>query len=198
MQTAEYDHNDFTNSKQDEADKSLLVKFYYKSVENKSESIKEGRPVFVEKEYVSIQVPGSRDLVARPAKIQDRERFPRHYQAFRNRVELPETGTPLQEWTAISRSLADQLAFTGIKTVEQLADLNDNLMHDIRGAQGLKQKAKDWLALSEDEAIVGQLRAELDQRDKVISTQTEQIKAMMERLDEVESELDKPKSKKGK
>jgi len=186
MQTAEFDHNDFNTGQQSKADESLLVKFYIKSVKDNDASSQEGRPIFKEREYIEITIPGSRDLVTRPARVEDKERFPRHYEAFQQRIEMPVEGTPLVEWPAINRSFADELAFLNIKTVEQLADLNDNSMN-FMGAQNWKAKAKDWLEATKDDGVLSQLRDELELRDVTISTQADQIADLVSRLDELEA-----------
>ena len=84
MQSLDYDYTDHTDSQQEEADRSLLVKFYHHSVKSERESSIEGRPVFKEKEYIDIRVPGQRDSVIRPASQRDKDRFPRHYAASTN------------------------------------------------------------------------------------------------------------------
>ncbi len=188
MQTAEYNHEDFQSNNQSAADKTLLVKFYLKSVNDKAASAEEGRPIFKETEYIDIKVPGQRDGIARPATARDVSRFPEHYQAFKNRIEMPVEGTPLSEWAAVSRSLADQLAFQNIKTVEQLAALNDSNMTFMPGLQNFKQKAKDWLESTKDGAILSQLRDELTERDTQIKTQEKLIEKLTKRLDKLEKE----------
>ena len=190
MQTAEYDYNDFDVSKQNAADKTLLVKFYYYSMPDKPSSAEAGRPMFKEVEMIDIKVPGQRDGVARPASMRDKQRFPLHYQAFKNRMEAPSEGTPLSEWPAISRSFADQLSFANIKTVEALADLNDNLMHGIPGISNYKQKAKDWLESTKDDAVLSQMRDELTSRDTTIAEQTKSIELLTKRLEKLEAAED--------
>ncbi len=187
MQTADFDHNDFNPQLQSEADKKLLVKFYSKSVPDNDASAREGRPMFKDKEYVDIRVPGARDGVGRPATPRDKQRFPMHYSAFQQRIEAPVDGTPLSEYPAISRSLAEQLSFQNIKTVEQLADLNDNLMHTIPGAQNFKQKAKDWLEATKDDGVLSRMRDELSQRDAKLDEQAGQIAGLLKRLDALET-----------
>lgn len=186
MQTADFDYNDFASNQQSEADKKLLVKFYTKTVPDNDASAAEGRPMFKDKEYVDIRVPGARDGVGRPATPRDKQRFPQHYLAYKNRMEAPLEGTPLSEYPAISRSLADQLSFQNIKTVEQLADLNDSLMHTIPGAQNFKQKAKDWLESTKDDGVLSRMRDELSQRDLKIQEQGDQLAGLLKRLDAME------------
>jgi hypothetical protein len=189
MQTAEFNHEDFEAQRQNEADKTLLVKFYLFSTPDKTATIAEGRPMFKEVEMIDIRVPGQRDGVARPASPRDKARFPDHYTAFKNRTEAPTDGTPLTEWPAISRSFADQLSFLNIKTVEQLAGLNDNAMHQVPGIQNYKQKAKDWLEYTKDESIVGKLRDEITERDSKIEELAGNLETLLARV----AELEKPK-----
>ena len=193
-QVAEYNHEDFDPRNQDKADETLLVKFYYKSIPDKAASAEEGRPMFKEAEMIDIKVPGQRDGVARPATPRDKNRFPRHYAAFKNRMEAPSDGTPLTEWPAISRSFADQLSFANIKTVEQLAALNDNAMHNLPGIQNFKQKAKDWLEYTKDEAIVGRLRDEITERDAKIEELTGNMETLLTRVEQLEKPTPKKKA----
>jgi len=188
METYEIDHTIFTQQ-QKEADKALLVRFYTKSVQDRTQSAKEGRPIFRDKEYVEIRFPGNRtDAVARPATAADKARFPEHYKAFKDRVDMPEVGTPLSEWPAISRSQAEELAFYHIKTVEQLASVNDAQGQKFMGFNGLRQKAKEFLELSRGVVEATQLRDELKQRDDMIATMQKQLDQLMS-----QSKEEKPK-----
>ncbi len=144
MQTAEFNHEDFGN--QSEADKSLMVKFYYKDVQNKLKSKAEGRPIFTEKTYIEIRVAGQRDVqAARPATHADKQRFPRHFEAFEKRVEPPTEGMPLAEWPKITRTQAEELAFLNVKTVEQLAGMKDSNLQQFMNGYKLRDGAVKWL-----------------------------------------------------
>ncbi len=151
MQTADFNHNDFTNTA--EADKTLMVKFFYKNVQNKMETVKQGRAIFKEKTYIEIRVAGQRDaLVCRPATYNDKQRFALHFDAFEKRVAPPTEGTPLMEWNSVSRSQAEELAFIHIKTVEQLSTVKDSNIRNFMGGYTLKEKAKKWLENNDSEA----------------------------------------------
>jgi hypothetical protein len=145
MQTADFNPDDFTQSGQSALDEQLFVRFYLKERQHPSASKEAGRPIFREVEYVEIRAPGSRDFVARPAKEKDRARFPRHYAAFKQRIEAPQEGTPLKEWSLVTRSQAEELAFFNVKTVEQLAETADVHLSNFMGGSGLKRKAQEWL-----------------------------------------------------
>lgn len=178
MQTADYDHNDFTNTA--EADKALMVKFFYKNVQNKLETQKQGRPVFREKTYIEIRIAGQRDAQAcRPATHQDKQRFAAHFEAFEKRMEPPTEGMPLAEWALISRTQAEELSFLHIKTVEQLATVKDSNMQNFMGGYGLREKAVKWLETSSAETV--------DREKEEMRTELAELKAVVAKL------LEKPK-----
>ena len=114
------------------------------------ESQKQGRPIFKEKLYVEIRVPGQRDIQAcRPATHADKNRFPRHLEAFEKRVEAPTEGMPLIEWPKITRSQAEKLAFLNVKTIEQLAGMKDSNIQQFMGGYALREKAIKWLEFND-------------------------------------------------
>jgi hypothetical protein len=180
MGIADYDVSDFEQGRQAEQDAKLLVKFYYRTVPDKGKSKEQERAVFKEQEYISIRVPGRGGSGAvRPATHRDKTRFERHYAAFKQRVELPEEGTPLSEWPVVSRSLAETLSFVGIKTVEHLSEMDDNTASGIMGGNTLKRKANEWLARARQDVSVSQLTDELSKRDTLIAKMQEQIDSLM-------------------
>jgi hypothetical protein len=170
-------HDDFDPRVGANPDDTLLVKFEIKPRLDRQQTEKEGRPIYKDVEYIDIRVPGSPDNVNRPATQRDIERFPRHYAAFKNRMNDEEymEGTPLTEWPLLSRSSVEELGFFGIKTVEQLAAVNDANLQSNRGMAGLKQKAKDWLEVSNQTVKALELKAELEKRDKELKELRAQV-----------------------
>ena len=176
MATADYDYNDFTEAGSQKADENLLVRFYMKPVQDKAASAKEGRPIFKEKEYIEIRVPGSRHpQAARPVTYRDKQRFHRHYEAYKARKELAVEGTVLSEWPAITRSQVQELEFFGVKTVEQLASVADSKLKNFAGLGRLKQVAVAWLEESKSEDT-------LKQENKEMKGEIEELKAQMAHL----------------
>ena len=173
MQTADFNHNDFSNT--NEADKNLLVRMFTKDVQNKLESEAKGRAIFKEKTYIEIRIAGQRDAQAcRPITHADKQRFPAHWEAYQKRVEPPTEGTPLSEWAVISRTQAEELAFINVKTVEQLSTVADTNIQNFKGGYGLREKALKWLENAEIEA---------DKRDKSeMRNEIEELKAQIAKL----------------
>lgn len=184
----------------DPADANLLVKFYFKSVENKASTFAAGGiPQYVEKEYIDIRVAGKYDPIVRPATFADKNRFPQHYAAFKNRMEMPNTGYPLVEWSIMPRSLVDMFSFHNIKTVEQLATLSDVNAGALKGAAKFKQLAIVHLEKLKDEGKDNMLAEQLKERDDEIGAlkdqmadQSKQINEMMALMKEKDSEVVDP------
>ena len=182
MQIADFNVEDFQN--QQNADKGLLVKFYIKPFMDQTATAKEGRPIYVDKEYIQIMVPGQRDFIARPATPADKARFPEHYKMFKERTsdEVKVQGTLLKEWPLISRSQVEELSFMNVKTVEQLAEVADVNIGQMMGMNQLKAKAKEWLEAAEahnrDVQMRAEMQAQLDARDEEIEKLKAAVKAL--------------------
>ena len=188
---ADYNHEDFEQTQQAEQDKTLLVKFFFKTVPDATASEEQGRACFKEREYIDIRIPGARGAGAtRPASLRDKKRFERHYAAFKQRVELPVEGTPLSEWPAITRSQAEELAFASVKTVEQLSEMSDVIASQMMGGQMFKAKANKWLQQARSDVSVSQMEGELAKRDAKIADLSGKLEELMQRL-----ESPKPKRK---
>ena len=175
MQTADFNHNDFSQTA--EADKALMVKFFYKNVQNKMESQKTGRPIFKEKTYIEIRVAGQRDALAcRPATAADKQRFSPHFEAFEKRVEPPTEGTPLMEWSLITRTQAEELSFLHIKTVEQLASVKDGNIQNFMGGYTLREKAQKWLETDNTDRVDAE-KEEMREELKLLKEQMAELLA---------------------
>ena len=170
---------DFDSQQQQKMDDTLLVRFFIKPFKDGAESMKQGRPVFKDKEYIEIRIPGQRDAICRPATPRDIARFQRHYDAYKSRTDGElEEGTPLAEWPAISRSQVEELSFFNVRTVEQLVAMSDQNAARFKGIHGLQAKAKEFLELAEEVAAASKLKSELAKRDEEIAELKKAVAAL--------------------
>ena len=79
----------------------------------------------------------------------------------------------------ITRSLAEELSFLNIKTVEQLAGMTDTHAGKFMSGYQLKQDAKQWLACTKKDVTTGKLQTELAQRDETIAKMQAQIEELI-------------------
>lgn len=193
---ADVNPEDFMSTNQSRMDDALLVKFFLKPKQDKRASEEQGRPIFKEVEYIDIKIPGDRSGGAcRPALAKDIARFPKHYDAFKKRIEGEDEavqGTLLAEWPQATRAMVEELAFFNVKTVEQLAGMSDANSGQFMGMNGLKAKAQQWLALAKEQKGATELKMELEKRDEQIAAMQTQIEALVAAQTAV-----KPKKKRG-
>jgi hypothetical protein len=150
-------------------DSGVAVEFYNHPVLQEFESEKQGRPIYKDVPYISIDFPGDKTKrVCRPVKMDatmvtpsDPQRFPRHWEAFKNQQEQVPIGTPVTEWAPLSKAQALELKGMKIYTVENLASLPDSSLTFL-GARELREKAKNWLESAKTGSISTQVMAQLD------------------------------------
>ncbi len=177
-----------------DADRGLVVRFYMGTKPDEKASEKEGRPIFKEREFVQILIPGDKTLtIDRPVMASDRARFPRQYAAFKNSQGEAVLGTPLIGWPAVTETQRKELEFFNIRTVEALASVADGFASNMMGVQGLKLAAQKFIAQSKDSAVVNKLNAELAQRDILLATMQEQLAELMKARDEAAATAKKGK-----
>jgi hypothetical protein len=158
-----------------EGDEGLAVKFMYLPYHNEQKSKEEGRPIFEDREYVEIRVPGKRDFQTKLASDMLKQRFPVHYERFKAREsQQVEEGTPLSEWPGVTRGQVEELRFFQILTVENLANVADSSLKAMHGGLRLKQKAAQYLDASKDNAAA----AKLDEANKLIADMSARLEAL--------------------
>lgn len=178
-------------------DDRLGVLFYTRTVEDVARTRAEGRKCFRDREYVKIMVPGDRlNIIDRPVQVtglqatDDTLRFPRQYAKFKNQQEqVAHDGTPLSLWPQLPGSLAEELKYLNIFTVEQLATLADTHVAKIPRGHEFKRKAAEFVAAQKDAEQVNRLQMELDARDTKIAAletavkdQAAKIEALLKKL----------------
>jgi len=141
---------------------AMGVAFGLYPIKDGAKSAAEGRDIYKDVEFVKICAPGDRNShVFQPADESHRRRFPKAYQAFKDRAHNPIEGTLIEAWAPISRSVALNLKTLHIHTVEALAEVHDGHIDRI-GSNGreLRERAKAWLADAKGGAATQQLAAE--------------------------------------
>lgn len=141
----------------------LFVEFYMGTMQNELKTKEAGRPIFDDVPWVKIAVPGDKDnIVTRPVRDDDKLRFGKQWQAFERGIEQTQSGQPLSEIPFLTKGQVAEFAVFGIKTAEQLRDMPDVLAQKFQGANGVRQKVKDYLAAAAGNAPLQQIRNEND------------------------------------
>ena len=161
---------------QDPGQERLFIKFGMHAVKNEEKSLEAGRPIFEDREFVNIMVPGDKqNVIHREVRPDDKERFSRQYAAWKGGNGDQLVGTPLAEWPAVTRSQVEELAYHGVRTVEQLAAVSDGNASKMGPIQALRQKARDFVEQAKGNVPLEKMRAELVERDNLIATMRKQL-----------------------
>lgn len=173
-----------------------FVTFEVRAEEDRQASIESGQYKAKDVDYALITPAGSKDRVERVVSewfeylreqvAQGRfpaewlEGFKHKYKLWKEGQELPVDGTPVKTWSAISPAQCKLLLDLNVRTVEDLAVANEELLGRIgMGARALQATARDWLATAKD---VGSAAARLT------ATQAE-LEAALARIKSLEAQV---------
>lgn len=155
----------------------LIVRFELKPVRDQKKSAEAGRPIFTEKEYVEIRVPGDKiNVVHKPVTDFIRAKFRPRYEAWKAGKQEALVGTPLKTWPPIGAAQVEELAYYKIYTVEQLASVTDDNASRMGPITELRQRARDFIEVAKGGAPLSKLREELSTRDAQIASLQQQLK----------------------
>ena len=132
-------------------------------VAHSHQSAVEGRPVFIEKTYITKLVPGdTKVIIDRPMRAQDKEDYPIEWARWEQKKTNTIPGIPLDSWIAISDTQKAEFKALNITTIDQFAQLPDSSGLNIMGFNELREKAKALVMVSKDANIMSRMRDETD------------------------------------
>jgi len=162
----------------------LRVRFYIEAFRDEAKSAAAGRPVFVDTECIEIMIPGDRDEIRRrPVRWGDADLWPKQYAAFKNGNEAKEEGTPLDALPFLTKAQVEEFKVFGLRTAENVANMNDNLKAKFQGMHGVVARVRDFLAAAAKNAPIDKMRSELEQRDAQIAAMEKMLKEQGSALD---------------
>jgi len=168
----------------------LIVRFYLEAVHMKYKSEKEGRPIFEDREFVSIiPIGDNKTQIVREATDDDRSRFPEEYARFKKGDQDAVSGTPLKEWPYMRPSQIRMLNYLNVFTVEHLAELSDDAISRIgTGGRKLIEQAKAYLAKAKDTGATQHYAAENERLNNELAEMRRQLAELASRIP-IESEV---------
>lgn len=167
-----------------------FVEFEQRAIEDRNASIASGGMIMRDVDYVIVRQVGSKDTVEKDAVewLVDLDRlaangaypgewvrhFREKYNAFKAGQIEPEMGLPVRHWPSLSKAQAENLIGAGVRTVEDIAAMNEPTMQRVgMGARELKKKAQAYLESRDANKAAEQitaLRIENEAKDDRIST----------------------------
>jgi len=175
-------------------DSRLAVRFYTKPIHNEFESNLQGRPVFMDVDFVEILVPGDSTLtIDTPVHESHKNRFPIQWARYQNnKTESQQIGTPVSAWPQLTPAQVEQLKALKFYTVESIASASDTQIGNIGMIGGMqphafRDKAKMFLQVATDNSIankqaaeISRLKEEQEARDKKHAEEMAELRAMIQ------------------
>jgi len=170
-------------------DRGLIVRFFKQAVPNPFESEKQGKPVFEDRDFVTITSPGGKsDLTREVIKHQrdevppDTVRWARQWQQYVNEQVQTADGIPLDSWPPMGYAPAVIKGFKAaeIFTMEQLSALPDSTLQSIpvMDARKWRDLAIKYVEQAKGGAPIAALQQENTQLKEQMAVMQEQINAL--------------------
>lgn len=171
-----------------EKEKDTAIPIFHKHPVLDDQKTKEtGHEVYKSVDYVEIIIPGKKDKRNRRVMDADKDRWPdqwRRYQENQDAQQVVE-GLPLDKWPSIDQAMAKTLIGRNVFTVEQLANMSDQTISRLGpGVMTLKQKAKAFLALAEDQNVFEKQQSQIEDLVEQVNALAADNAALKERLEE--------------
>lgn len=175
-----------------------FIVFEQRAVEDRNASIAAGGLVMRDVDYVIVRQVGCKDTVEKEAEgwLADIEKaaaqgtypgewvrhFREKYAAFKAGQAEPELGLSVRQWPSLSKAQAENLIAAGVRTVEDVAVMNEPTMQRVgMGARELKGKAKAYVESRDQNKAAEQitaLQAQLGDRETRIEALEARLAAL--------------------
>jgi len=161
----------------------MAVFFHAVQVQNNFLTAQEKRPIFQERIFLKKLVPGDNTLtIDRPMRQQDVEDYPVEWARFEQKKEATVAGTPIEVWNAISETQKAEFKALNIFTIDQFAQLADIAGNKIMGFNDLREKARAFIAASQDSQMFDKIRAETEKKLQAQDVEMAELRAMIAEL----------------
>ena len=145
-----------------------IARFYTNAVEDTEATRLHGRPVFKNVPFVKVRVPDDPfTLIDHPASEADKRRWAREWDAYQHAEQKTAEGVPIAAFPVLSPADLATLRAYGVQTVEQLADLAEELVEKLgAGFMELRERARQFLQPASD--TEQELRAKVAELEKQV------------------------------
>lgn len=187
----------------DREERPAYVRFEKRAVEDKPESLKQGKVVYKDVIFVLVTPPYSKDCFEQKVELWfdsveqnvRNNRTPKkwldmwrsQYEQWLKGEEAPVNGTSIKNWSAITPAQVKTILRAGIYTIEDLALANDEGVRRLgMGGVDLKNKARAYVQASKDTGPLVMENAALKKENDQLMVS---LKSLEEKLLQVKSEV---------
>lgn len=173
---------------------AVFPEFEVRQVEDPKKSEELGHMAFREEEWVKMHVDtrtvtetkmsDALEIWERNARNGDAaaRAWLEHYRAWKADEEAPIEGTPLSEWPYINKGQFQQCKKIGLRSIEQVANAEENDLRNINQGRKLKYAAQAFLETAADKGKVAGEVVELRKQNKFLEDKLHELTAQVEEL----------------
>lgn len=187
------------NSLTDREERPPYIRFEQRPVQDKQESIKQGRYIAKDVDFVLITPPYSKDCVEHKVTTWlqtcrtnvGNGRMPQvwldnwqnMYEKWKEGQDVPVDGTDIKNWGGASPAQRKNMIGANIRTVEDMAACNDEGLKRLGfGGMELRNKAKAYLQASDDHGPIVEQNAQLIKDNERLTKQVETLVGKVNQL----------------
>lgn len=180
-----------------------FVSFYTETIPDKKKEKETGKACYKDQDFALITPPGGKmnnkeeietffskmehDMKAGRVHPDWMRAWKANYKLYREGQEIPPDGTPIKGWKLLPGSVQEELLRLNIRTVEELATLNDEGIKNVgMGAREWQRRAKAWQMQNETHESGALKMADLTRQ---LETLAGQVKSLTDKNDELEKAL---------
>jgi hypothetical protein len=175
------------------------VRFYDKEQLNNFKTEQENRPIYDMVTMVRIEIPGNQySIIDTLAGEHHKRNYPKEWARYQNESTNDKiSGTLLSDWSILRASQVKELNHYHFYTVEQVANSSDDQINKVTmivgmGGHAFREKARQYLKVAKDSAVVEHQNEELQKRDAEIESLKQQMAQLMAMVQQPETERKKP------
>lgn len=165
------------------AEPGVRAYFYKNAVLHGFQSQQEGRPIYIDQDWVTITVAGmDKDIIKRKATPADKERFADEWAAYERGQQQTRSGTPLDLWPRMTPGMVATLKGLNIMSVEDMATLSDLGCQKIgMGGYELRKDAQTYLN-SAAQASAAMAAERLQEENDALKSEVADLKALVQKM----------------
>lgn len=159
-----------------------VVTFSVEPVLNKMKTVlNDGIPVYDDIEHVSIHVPGMERMNTFFGYVTAFHKwaYPLDYKRWKENQQEALAGTSLAVIPGLSPSVIKELELAGIRTVEQLAQVQDSVVVRLPGSYSLRDKAREIIETKAKNEANSEANKKFDEQESKIAALQAQIEQLL-------------------
>ena len=156
---------------------NFTIRFYQESIQLGFQSEAAGHPVFEDRDFIEINIPGDQsNVIVREATDNDKKVHASLFAQYKAGLTPSIEGVPVEEWSRLTRAQANNYKALNFLSVEQIAEMSDTAAGKVgMGAFADRTAAKAYLELAKDSALAQKQAIIIERQDNEMADLKRQV-----------------------